>query len=207
MAKQKSSAAYRAADALNKQLKAIYNEFDADSEIYQLYVNKLTATLPPGSTHISKSGVLQVSKAKGALTAAQIKSARKGLPSVQRAKTTYKRQLAEEKLRQQGIETPTDTQIQKEAAGVTQEELQRYVEAKSYVKSMEDSKGKLKYDESVTNLMKSAGAKSYELLMLILQEGERRANAEAQKEAANAATIEAGYENGRANTNNQRAKV
>ena len=59
MPKVKSSAAYRAADTLNKQLKAMYDKFGEDSEMYQLYVNKLTAALP-GQTHISKSGVLQV---------------------------------------------------------------------------------------------------------------------------------------------------
>ena len=47
--------------------------------------------------------------------------------------------------------------------------------------------------------MKTPGAKSYELLMAILQEGEKRSNAEAQKEATNAAAVEDGYKRNKAN--------
>ena len=46
MAKYTSTAAYRAADTLNKDIKAVYNAFGPDSEVYELYVNKITASLP-----------------------------------------------------------------------------------------------------------------------------------------------------------------
>ena len=99
MAKFKSSAAYRAADTLNKQVKSVYDAFGSDSEVYNLYVNKLTASLPAGAIHVSKGGFIQVSKGKSSgLTAQQIKSARTGLPSVKRAKGTYKRQIASQRL-------------------------------------------------------------------------------------------------------------
>lgn len=207
MPKVKSSAAYRAADTLNKQLKAMYDKFGEGSEMYQLYVNKLTAALP-GQTHISKSGVLQVSKGKtSGLTAQQIKAARKGLPSVTRATNTYKRQIAEERLGAAGIISPSESQIQRAAKGITQEDVRRYVDAKSYVKEKEDSSGKLRYDASVADLMSVKGAKSYELLAAILEEGEKRSNAEAQKEADTAVTVEQGYTNGKAQFDNQRAKA
>lgn len=207
MPKVKSSAAYRAADTLNKQLKAMYDKFGEDSEMYQLYVNKLTAALP-GQTHISKSGVLQVSKSKtSGLTAQQIKTARKGLPSVSRATSTYKRQIAEERLGVAGNASPSESEIQRAAKRVTQEDIRKFVDAKSYVKDKEDSRGKLRYDASVADLMSVKGAKSYELLAAILEEGEKRSNAEAQKEADTAATVEQGYSNGKAQFDNQRAKT
>ena len=200
MAKYRSTAAYRAADAMNKQIKAIWQEFGGESEVYELYVNKLTAALPPGSIHVSKGGFIQLSKGKkSGLTASQIKKAKKGLPSVKRAKQKYKRQVAEENLAAKGNITPTESQIQKEAKGVTDEDVKRYIDAKSYVQSYQDSKGKLKYDASVASLMSTPGTKSYELLMAILEEGEKRADAEAQEEAANAKAIEAGYQRGKAN--------
>lgn len=207
MPKTKSTAAYRAADSLNKQLKAMYKKFGESSEAYQLFVNKLTASLP-GATHISSSGVLQVNKGKSSgLTVQQIKAARKGLPSVTQATTTYKRQIAEERLQVAGNLDPTESQIQRAAKGVTTEDIQKYVDAKSYVKEKEDSRGKLRYDASVADLMSVKGAKSYELLAAILEEGEKRSNAKAQKEADTAATVEQGYTNGKAQFDNQRAKA
>lgn len=221
MAKHKSTAAYRQADALNKQLKGMYETFGEESEVYQLYVNRVTAALPQGSWHKSKGGFIQVSKGQyknkegetGGLTANQIKSVRKGvnkpskdgkkkkeepLPTVKQAKEKYKKEVAEERLAAKGNTAPSESQIQREAKTVTQEEVKKYVDAKSYVKGKEDSKGKLLYNASVSDLMKTAGSKSYELLAAILQEGEKRENAEAQIEAENARSVEAGYENGKA---------
>lgn len=199
MPKLKSSAAYRQADSLNKQIKGMYDKYGEESEVYQLYVNRLSAQLPAGSLHVGRSGAVQVSKSKNSgLTAAQIKAARKGLPTVKQAQNTYKRQVAEERLAAKGNTSPSESQIQREAKTVTQEEVKKYVDAKSYVKGKEDSKGKLLYNASVSDLMKTAGSKSYELLAAILQEGEKRENAEAQVEAENARSVEAGYENGKA---------
>lgn len=194
MAKYKSSAAYRAADALNKQLKAVYNAFGSDSEVYNLYVNKLTASLPAGATHVSSGGFIQVSKGKSSgLTAQQIKSARKGLSSINRAKGTYKRQIASERLAEKGNLAPTESQIQREAKSISSEDVRKYVNAKSKVKEYEDSKHKLRYDANVADLMRTPGSKSYELLAAILEEGEKRSNAEAQEETANANRVEASY--------------
>ena len=195
MAKFKSSAAYRAADALNKQIKSVYNAFGPDSEDYKLYVNKLTASLPAGAIHVSKGGFIQVSKGKSSgLTAQQIKSAKKGLASVKRAKGTYKRQIASERLAEKGNLAPTESQIQREAKGISSEDVRKHVDAKSKVKEYEDSRHKLKYDASVADLMGTPGSKSYELLAAILEEGERRSNAKAQEEAANADRVEASYQ-------------
>ena len=195
MAKFKSSAAYRAADALNKQIKSVYNAFGSDSEDYKLYVNKLTASLPAGAIHVSKGGFIQVSKGKSSgLTAQQIKSAKKGLASVKRAKGAYKRQIASERLAEKGNLTPTESQIQREAKGISSEDVRKYVDAKSKVKEYEDSRHKLKYDASVADLMGTPGSKSYELLAAILEEGERRSNAKAQEETANANRVEASYQ-------------
>ena len=195
MAKFKSSAAYRAADALNKQIKSVYNAFGSDSEDYKLYVNKLTASLPAGAIHVSKGGFIQVSKGKSSgLTAQQIKSAKKGLASVKRAKGTYKRQIASERLAEKGNLAPTESQIQREAKGISSEDVRKYVDAKSKVKEYEDDNHKLKYDASVADLMGAPGSKSYELLAAILEEGERRSNAKAQEEAANANRVEASYQ-------------
>lgn len=228
MPKYKSTAAYRAADALNKQIKAIYQEFGGDSEIYGLYVNRLSAALPAGSIHISKGGFIQISKSKNSgLTASMIKKAKSGepkkgstpkggfakkvkdrpLPDVRQAKRIYKRQIAEENLAEKGNLNPSESQIQREARGVSDAEVKSYVDAKSYVRAQEDSRGKLKYDASVADLMATAGAKSYELLRAILEEGETRRNAEAQKEATNAAAVEQGYKDGGANIESQRARL
>lgn len=199
----------------------MYETFGEESEVYQLYVNRVTAALPQGSWHYSKGGFIQVSKGAyknkegetGKLTANQIKSVRKGvnkpskegkkkkeepLPTIKQAKEKYKKEVAEERLAAKGNTAPSESQIQREAKTVTQEEVKKYVDAKSYVKGKEDSKGKLLYNASVSDLMKTAGSKSYELLAAIMQEGEKRENAEAQSEAENARSVEAGYENGKA---------
>ena len=206
MPKYKSTAAYRATNAANKQIKAVYGTFGPDSELYEMYVNKLTASLPAGSVHVSKGGFIQISKGANMPTAAQIKKARKGLTSVKQAKATYKRDIAEEKLYVSGKKV-TEVDIQREAKSVSDEEVKSYVDAKSYVRSQEDSRGKLRYDASVTDLMATAGAKSYELLRAILEEGETRANAEAQKESTNTAAVEGSYKNGGADIDSKRAKV
>ena len=200
MAKYYSTAAYRAADALNKQLKSIYKEWGGDSEIYEMYVNRLTADLPAGTVHVSKGGFIQVTKAKGALTAAQVKKATRGLPDKAQAMTKYKRQVAEERLSAAGNEAPTESQIQREAKGVTRADVKQYVDDKSYVQSKEDARGKLKYSDSVADLMKTAGAKSYKLLRAILEEGEAR-DAKTSEESSNTAAVEGGYEAGKANVN------
>lgn len=200
MAKYYSAAAYRAADALNKQLKNIYKEWGGDSEIYEMYVNRLTADLPAGTVHVSKGGFIQVTKAKGALTAAQVKKATRGLPDKAQAMTKYKRQVAEERLSAAGSEAPSESQIQREAKGVTRADVKQYVDDKSYVQSKEDARGKLKYSDSVADLMKTAGAKSYKLLRAILEEGEAR-DAKTSEEDTNTATVEGGYQAGKADIN------
>lgn len=200
MAKYYSTAAYRAADALNKQLKNIYKEWGGDSEIYEMYVNRLTADLPAGTVHVSKGGFIQVTKAKGALTAAQVKKATRGLPDKAQAFAKYKRQVAEERLSAAGNEVPTESQIQKAAKGVTRADVKQYVDDKSYVQSKEDARGKLKYSDSVADLMKTDGAKSYKLLRAILEEGEAR-DAKTSEEDTNTAAVEGGYQAGKADIN------
>lgn len=200
MAKYYSTAAYRAADALNKQLKNIYKEWGGDSEIYEMYVNRLTADLPAGTVHVSKGGFIQVTKAKGAVTAAQVKKATRGLPNKAQAMTKYKRQVAEERLSAAGNEAPTESQIQREAKGVTRADVKQYVDDKSYVQSKEDARGKLKYSDSVADLMRTAGAKSYKLLRAILEEGEAR-DAKTSEEDTNTAAVEGGYQAGKADIN------
>jgi hypothetical protein len=200
MAKYYSTAAYRAADALNKQLKNIYNEWGGDSEIYEMYVNRLTADLPAGTVHVSKGGFIQVTKAKGALSAAQVKKATRGLPDKAQAMTKYKRQVAEERLSAAGNEVPTESQIQREAKGVTRVDVKQYVDDKSFVQSKEDARGKLIYSDSVADLMRTAGAKSYKLLRAILEEGEVR-DAKTSEEDTNTAAVEGGYQAGKADIN------
>ena len=200
MAKYYSTAAYHAADALNKQLKNIYKEWGGDSEIYEMYVNRLTADLPAGTVHVSKGGFIQVTKAKGALTAAQVKKATRGLPDKAQAMTKYKRQVAEERLSAAGNEAPTESQIQREAKGVTRADVKQYVDDKSYVQSKEDARGKLIYSDSVADLMKTAGAKSYKLLRAILEEGEAR-DAKTSEEDTNTAAVEGGYQAGKVDIN------
>lgn len=205
--KYKSTAAYRAADTLNKQIKAIYDVFGADSEIYQTYVNKITAVLPESATHVSKkTGVLQVTKTKGAVTAQQIKKAKQGLMDVKRAKSSIKKEIAEERLAKKGIKAPSYSQVYRESKKVSDEEMQQYLNARDYVNSRM-SNGKLNYDASVTDLMKASGPKTYEELMTILMKGEEQ-NAETQKQAENNInTVEGNYQNGKANTDSQRAKI
>ena len=200
MAKYYSTAAYRAADALNKQLKNIYKEWGGDSEIYEMYVNRLTADLPAGTVHVSKGGFIQVTKAKGAVTAAQVKKATRGLPDKAQAMTKYKRQVAEERLSAAGNEAPTESQIQREAKGVTRADVKQHVDDKSYVQSKKDARGKLKYSDSVADLMRTAGAKSYKLLRAILEEGEAR-DAKTSEEDTNTAAVEGGYQAGKADIN------
>lgn len=204
MAKFKSSAAYRAADTLNKQITNIAKQFGADSEIYQQYVNKLTAALPESATHVSKrTGLLQVSKGKNAgVTAQKIKEAAKGLPSVRQVKSDVKRSIASERLAQRGLEDPSYSTIYRETQKVTEQDVQRYIDAKSFVKQHYDGSGRIKYNAEVAELMQMKGPKSYEDLMAVLQLSEEvEENAEAQAKEA-VANVESSYERGRANINN-----
>lgn len=206
--KYKSTAAYRAVDTFNKQIKAIYDAFGPDSEIYQEYINKITATLPESATHVSKkTGVIQVSKAKGAVTAQQIKKAKQGLMDVKKAKFALKKEVAEERLLQKGITSPSYSQVYREAKKVTDDEMKEYLDAKSYVYDSMNSKGKLNYESAeVKSLLQVAGSKTYEELKAILEKEDN--NAEAQKQAENnISTVEGNYQNGKANTNSQRAKI
>lgn len=199
----KSTAAYRAADTLNKQLVAIAKEFGTGSDIYRTYVNKITASLPASATHVSKkTGVLQVSKGKtSGLTAAQIKGARKGLPSVKKVKESAKRQLAEEKIqKRKGTKTIAPSDIQKEAKIITDDEVKKFISDKDFVKQHQDEKGRIIYNADMdVSALFAQGAKSYAELRAIIEGMESEENAKAQQEQAIAATVEGGYEKGKAN--------
>lgn len=165
-------------DRINYRLKGIEQLLGTDSEQYERYVNSLTATLPPGSYTLSPdTGRIQLKASKANLEGLkheQLKPA-SNLPTAKQSVRRQKKEL----------------QRYKEAVGETgvsvsdQEALQE-LNAKTYVRSRENSKGKLRYSESAKSDLSVKGRKSYTDIMNILRKAEEKESGKTKERKARA---------------------
>ena len=165
-------------DRINYRLKGIEQLLGTDSEQYERYVNSLTATLPEGSYTLSPdTGRIQIKASKANLEGLkheQLKPA-SNLPT---AKQSIRKQKQELKR-------------YKEAAGesgvsVSDQEALQELNAKTYVRSRENSKGKLRYSESAKADLSVKGRKSYTDIMNILRKAEEKDNGKTDEKKARA---------------------
>lgn len=168
-AQVKNSLAY-----VNKKIRDIENLFGIGSEQYDRYVNAVTAALPSGAYTLSESGKLRVKT--GRATAESVKKGEVkplvNLPTARQSMKSAKMSIAKNQLKREGIEKPTKKEISEEAVSISDQEALQELAAKAFIQAMEDSKGKLKYDESVRAEMKEKGAKSYDELRKIIERGQ-----------------------------------
>lgn len=165
-------------DRINYRLKGIEQLLGTDSEQYERYVNSLTATLPPGSYTLSPdTGRIQLKASKANLEGLkheQLKPA-SNLPT---AKQSVKRQKKE---LQRYKETAGETGV-----SVTDQEALQELNAKTYVRSCENSKGKLRYSESAKSDLSVKGRKSYTDIMNILRKAEEKESGKTEERKARA---------------------
>ena len=165
-------------DRINYRLKGIEQLLGTDSEQYERYINSLTATLPEGSYTLSpETGRIQIKASKmnlESLKHEQLKAASK-LPTAKQSIRAQKKEL----------------QRYKEAAGeegvsVSDQEALQELNAKTYVRSRENSKGKLRYSESAKSDLSVKGRKSYTDIMNILRKAEEKDNGKTDEKKARA---------------------
>lgn len=165
-------------DRINYRLKGIEQLLGTDSEQYERYINSLTATLPEGSYTLSPdTGRIQIKAGKynlETLKHEQLKAASK-LPTAKQSIRAQKKEL----------------QRYKEAAGeegvsVSDQEALQELNAKTYVRSRENSKGKLRYSESAKADLSIKGLKSYTDIMNILRKAEEKDNGKTDEKKARA---------------------
>lgn len=170
---------------INSKILNVERTFGLQSEQYNRYVNSITAALPEGSYHTSRSGGIRINKSKDVVTTlkkGQLAPVKK-LPSAKQSLKKAKRAQAKNRLRSQGKE-PTREAITHEAVSISDQEALEELAAKSYIEAIENENNRLNYDDSVKAEMQKKGAKSYQELKEIMERGEKkRVNRERNREA------------------------
>ena len=174
---------YNRVDYINKKARQVERTFGLDSEQYQRYVNATTAALPPGTYRLSQAGRITISKSKenlATLKTGQLTALTK-LPTAGHSMEIAKEALAKNQLRAAGMEDITEQDIAAEALGISDEQALEELAAKSFIQNMENTKGKLKYDESVRAELEKSGAKTYTELQEIIKRGQKNAEKRQRK--------------------------
>lgn len=167
-----------AINRINYRLKGIEDMLGVESEQYERYVNSITASLPAGSFNLSLDGHITIENTKenrAKMTLAQLQGGsrkstgiasggdvERGPANLPTAKQSVKRQKKE---MQRGAEDPDE---------ISDEDALNELNAKTYVKGMEDQKHRLKYTEEAKSDMQQKGKKSYTQLKEILEKGEAK---------------------------------
>lgn len=142
------------------RLKGIEQLLGVESEQYERYVNSITASLPPGTYALSLDGHIELKATKlnmQTLTRSQLK-APANLPTAKQSIRQQKKEMRSES------ETPGE---------ISDEDALNELNAKTFVQQREDSKGKIKYSESMRAELSQKGKKSYQQLKEIIQKGEK----------------------------------
>lgn len=174
---------YNRVDYINRKARKVEATFGLDSEQYQRYVNATTAALPPGTYRLTQTGRLTISKSKEnlqELKLGQLKPLTK-LPTAEHSMKIAKQSLAKNQLRAAGAENITEADITAEATSISDEQALQELAARSFIQNMENTKGKLKYDESVRADLATSGAKTYSELKEIIERGQKNAEKRAKK--------------------------
>lgn len=146
----------------DERLKGVKATFDVDSEQYQRYVNSITASLPPGSYTLNENtGEIYIPRSKSNLKTLKLEQLRapSHLPT------------AKQSIRAQKKEMQAEAEPGEE---ISDEDALRELNAKTFVQNREDSKGKIKYSESMRGDLAKKGKKSYSELRDIIEKGEAK---------------------------------
>lgn len=153
----------------DERLKGVKATFDVDSEQYQRYVNSITASLPSGSYTLNeKTGEIYISRSKENLKSLKLEQLRapSHLPTARQSIKAQKREMQ------------ADAEPGEE---ISDEDALRELNAKTFVQNREDSKGKIKYSESMRADLSKKGKKSYSELKDIIEKGETKESNEEEK--------------------------
>lgn len=164
---------------INYRLKGIEQLLGTESEQYRRYVNSLTATLEPWQFSLdADTGRISIKASKMNLESLKHEQLKKAaaLPTAKQSIKQQKREM-EKQRREWGW---------KNGIAVSDIEALNELNAKTYVRSQEDDKHKLKYSESVKSDMKVLGKKSYQQLKAILEKGEASKNGKTDEKKARA---------------------
>lgn len=155
----------------DERLKGVKATFDVESEQYQRYVNSITASLPPGSFALNeKTGEIYIPRSKENLKSLKLEQLRapSNLPTARQSIKAQKREMQ------------ADAEPGEE---ISDEDALRELNAKTFVQNREDSKGKIKYSESMRADLSKKGKKSYSELRDIIEKGDAK-DAGQEKEKA-----------------------
>ena len=153
----------------DERLKGVKATFDIGSEQYQRYVNSITASLPPGSYKLNEeTGEIYISRSKENLKSLKLEQLRapSHLPTARQSIKAQKREMQ------------ADAEPGEE---ISDEDALRELNAKTFVQNREDSKGKIKYSESMRADLSKKGKKSYSKLKDIIEKGETKESNEEEK--------------------------
>lgn len=153
----------------DERLKGVKAAFDVDSEQYQRFVNSITASLPPGSyTLDEETGEIYIPRSKENLKSLKLEQLRapSHLPTARQSIKAQKREMQ------------ADAEPGEE---ISDEDALRELNAKTFVQNREDSKGKIKYSESMRADLSKKGKKSYSELKDIIEKGETKESNEEEK--------------------------
>lgn len=146
----------------DERLRGVKAAFDVGSEQYQRYVNSITASLPPGSyTLDEETGEIYIPRSKENLKSLKLEQLRKPshLPTARQSIKAQKREMQ------------ADAEPGEE---ISDEDALRELNAKTFVQNREDSKGKIKYSESMRADLSKKGKKSYSELRNIIEKGDAK---------------------------------
>lgn len=155
----------------DERLKGVKAAFDIGSEQYQRYVNSITAALPPEAyTLDEETGEIYIPRSKKNLKTLKLEQLRKPshLPTARQSIKAQKREMQ------------ADAEPGEE---ISDEDALRELNAKTFVQNREDSKGKIKYSESMRADLLKKGKKSYSELKDIIEKGDAK-DAGQEKEKA-----------------------
>ena len=153
----------------DERLKGVKATFDVDSEQYQRYVNSITASLPPGSYKLNETtGEIYIPRSKENIKSLKLEQLRalSHLPTARQSIKAQKREMQ------------ADAEPGEE---ISDEDALRELNAKTFVQNREDSKGKIKYSESMRADLSEKGKKSYSKLMDIIKKGDAKESNEEEK--------------------------
>ena len=160
---------------INRKARAVEKTFGRDSEQYQRYINATTAALPAGSYKLTETGRISIPLTKEnvqTLKTGQLAALTK-LPTAEHSMEIAKQAAAKNALRAAGVAQPTQEQIKAEAVSMSDIAVLEELEAKAFIQGLENTKGKLKYSESVRAEFERSGNKTYKELADAIRKGQK----------------------------------
>ena len=171
---------------VNKKIRDIENKFGVGSEQLDRYINVATAALPTDAYNLSESGKLRIKNTKAvreSVKLGQVNALTK-LPTAAHTMQMVKLEIAKNNYAIEGKTDPTEEELKEAAVSISDQQALQELDDKSYVRSHENAKSKIRYTESMRAELATEGKKSYGQLRKIIEKGEsekRAKHAEAQR--------------------------